>query len=153
MSVADWLLRPYEPGDEGFVVESWLISHGESSYSRHVRSLTGHDVDTYWNLHRPIVLRLLQTAQISVLCVPAKPEVILGWAASSGPLMLHYALCKRSLHREGLAAEAFGRLLGARLSRPQLVTHELVDLHKEPRITAPKTWIFAPYALAERATA
>jgi hypothetical protein len=145
--VTDWIARAYEPGDEGFVVESWLTSHGRSAYGHGLRGIS----HSYWESHRPVVLRLLQRARIDVLCVPDTPAVILAWCATEGRDVLHYVLCKRSLHGAGLAAAAFGALLGDRLGRAQLVTHEQMDLRDERRITPPASWVRAEYVLAERA--
>lgn len=145
--MSPWSARPYEPGDEGFVVESWLTSHGRSAYGNALRGIS----HSYWESHRPVVLRLLSRARIDVLCVPDTPAVILAWCATEGSGILHYVLCKRSLHSAGLAAAAFGALLGDRLGRAQLVTHEQMDLRDERRITTPDTWVRAEYVLAERA--
>lgn len=170
--MTDWLLRPYDPiGDEGFVVESWLHSHGGewdatehrwrggSEYARSLRKAFGGGA--YWTAHRPVVLSLLRRANVSVLCIPDTPAVILGWVATGGEDVLHYALCKRSIHKAGLADDAYRQMLGDRLRRKQLVTHDQSDLRDTrlwPRLAsgarAPQfrhDWVPAPYALAERA--
>jgi hypothetical protein len=147
--VSDWVARPYDPSDQGFVVYSWLKSHGRSYYARNRRAQFGER--SYWDSHRPIVMQLLEHVSITVLHVPDEPAVILAWAATEGADVLHYALCKRSVHDAGLAAAAFGALLGDRLGRAQLVTHEQMDLKDERRIVPPETWVPAPYQLAERA--
>lgn len=173
--MTDWIVRPYRQSDEGFVVFSWMTSYQFSAQNRKMASFfLPHLAHTFvgrrwgdgpdgergvwsglskedrailkaaqWAWHRPVVTRLL--GEVSVLCDPVEHDVILGWASFGGPHVLHYALCKQTLHDEGLAREAFSVLLGDRLSRPQRVSHQLVDMERA-KIKQPLTWVTDSFA-------
>ena len=143
MSVMPWVMRPYSTSDEGFVVYSWLKSFSRSRIGRAWVQAEGWS--GYWAGHRPHVLRVVHRTQI--LCMPDSSDVILGWVAGTDEL-LHYALCKRTLHEERLAAEAFCFMLGDRLNRAQTLTHEQCDLQDvRESITPPRMWTLNPYRL------
>jgi hypothetical protein len=162
-------VRPYTDEDRDFVVSSWLFSFARSAYGMahgaHVTSaVQGHSKrpekaawDAYWAEQEPIVRGLIARSEIAIACDPAAPEVIWGWACTSGDTV-HYALAKRSVHAAsakeakpgmwevttGLSGDIYRALLGDRLKRACGYTYELVDMRRRELraqgVTQPREW-------------
>lgn len=162
-------LRPYTDDDRDFVVSSWLFSYARSAYGMargaHVPSaVPGYSKrpdraawDGFWADEEPIVRELVARHDVAIACDPAAPEVIWGWACTSGDTV-HYVLAKRSVHAAsakearpgvwevttGLSGDMYRALLGERLTKACGFTHELVDFRRrELRVqglTQPRGW-------------
>lgn len=149
-------LRDYTPEDEALVLSSWLYSYARSKYGiaqgYHVtsgvdglpRRPNAEKSAEYWARHRPIVLDLLSSSDVTIACDAGDPSIIWGWSCTSGDTV-HYVLCKRTVHQRsaqrdargvwevttGLSGDIYRALLGERLRRPCGYTHELVDLKRQ----------------------
>jgi len=167
--VTDFALRPYTAEDEDFVVSSWIFSYARSRYGvvhgAHIpQAIPGYtkrpteaDWGGFWCEQQPIVVGLIAQADVQIACDPGAPEVIWGWACTSGDT-LHYVLAKRSVHRAsaegdsrgvyrattGLSGQIYRALLGDRLKRACGYTHELVDMRRRELraqgVTVPESW-------------
>lgn len=153
-------LRPYTPDDEDFVVYSWLKSYAHSKYgqARGAQNDATPQEVAYWEDHRPLVMRLLATCEVTVACDAKAPGVVWGWACCEGDVV-HYVLVKRAVHQasaekdprtgvyrvtNGLSGDIYRALLGARLATACAMSHELADFKRaELRaqgVTLPASW-------------
>lgn len=142
-------IRSASSQDLDFVIYSWLKSYARSRYGRARRAHVAASSEelAYWAEHRPVVQWLLRTGELRVACDATAPDIVWGWCCTGGPAVLHYVLVKRVVHRVGLSGDIYRALLGDRLERPQLVTHELVDMQRQELIddgvTVPASWVLA----------
>jgi hypothetical protein len=164
-----FLLRPYTDEDEDFVVSSWIYSYARSRYGvvsgAHIpQAMPGYtkrpeesDWGPFWLEQRGVVMGLIKQADVQIAYDEAKPDVIWGWACTSGDTV-HYVLVKRSVHRAsaevddrgiarvttGLSGDIYRALLGDRLKRACGYTHELVDMRRRELrvqgVTVPEAW-------------
>lgn len=132
-----WVKRRYEPEDEDGIVYLWLKSYAHAR----VNTATGAHIDaspaerTYWAEHAFVVERLLRTSKVELLCDPqrpyasaAGPAIIYAFACTDGPDVVHYLCVKRNYAREGFGPDMVADLLGDRLKRPCVYTHELPEM-------------------------
>lgn len=166
--VSDWTRRAYDPRtDEDAIVYLWLKSfaHARENVQRGAHRDASIAEHTYWHEHVLVVERLLDVAETVVLCDPerctvtaAGPAVLMAFACFTDDVV-HYVSVKRRYAREGFGPEMVADLLGERLERPCLYTHELtemrpgVDLKGQMRaqcgVAVPPSWRAAdPYWLA-----
>lgn len=116
-------LRQGEPGDRGYILETWLQTYRGSPMGRKLPDWA------YWSRygHVGLVEDLLATELVAVVCLPSSPAFIYGWCCygvthgQPGSLapVLHYVFVRHEFRRQG-----FGRLLLEALEAPLLeVTH------------------------------
>lgn len=144
-----WSKRAYDPRtDENALVYLWLKSFAHSSYG--VAAGAHRDASTaelaYWARHRLVVMPLLESCTVEILCDPEDPNVIWAFAATKGNVV-HYVCVKRTFHKEGVSADMVRDLLGDRLTRPCLCSHELPEL-RQAGLDWPTAWTLDPYAVA-----
>lgn len=142
-AAADWLVRPYEAGDEDACVYLWLKSYAHSRYGTQL----GAHIDAspaerrYWDEHQPLVLSLLRNEDSRVVCDPSRPNVILGFACTSGADLVHYVVVKRSAVKAGFGRELVAELLGDRLKRRCYTTFEQTELRRDQSgVSLPEEW-------------
>lgn len=139
---APWLLVPFSPAYESWVIYAWLESFSRSRFGR------AYGGSNAWrDGHRPIIMRLLREAITTMAVDPKAPEVAIGFACTE-PETVHYALVKHRWHKAGLAPLIFDALLGDRLGQMQHVTHELVDMQRA--MAVPSCWTNDPFYLARK---
>lgn len=137
-----WKIRPYDPTiDENGIVYLWLKSFAHSPFGRSQGAhIDGSDGErAYWAKHREIVNRLLVHADTQVLVDAEEPAVIWAFACTKGDVV-HYAVVKRKFRE--FTAEMVRDLLGDRLDRPCMYTHDLAGTGFQ----IPSTWHHNPYA-------
>jgi hypothetical protein len=129
--VKPYLLRPYDPGDEAFCVDSWLRCLAVSRTGRAAgASVANSSAERVWrDEHRPALRRLLET-EATCLVDPADASLVWGYACTAGDGVVHAALIKRAFHQQGFAGLMFGWLLGERLEREQVFTMQLTDMSR-----------------------
>lgn len=96
-------VRDAEPGDEGFVYNSWLRSY------RDAPAVNGTPSAVYYRYHHPLLEALLARPEVSVLvaCDPSSPDRIHGWLCSEPAgtvLVCHYAYVKQIWRRKGIGS-------------------------------------------------
>lgn len=140
-----WLIRPYDRDiDENGVVYMWLTSMGQSRYGRSLAAsgLPHASKVSLWSRHKPLVLRLLETATTTILCDPEEPAAI--WAfACVEPWAVHMAVVKRRF--ADYAPRMIRALIPDHLDMNCFYTHQLTDLEGWDR---PAGWVYDPYLLA-----
>lgn len=112
-------IRPVEPTDVNFVLNSWLQSYRDS-----LRSISNY---TYYPEQQRLIGALADRAKLVVACDAETPSFILGWACGEplevdGGLLLHYIYVKqgyRSLH----IGQDMLRALGWRAGQEITATH------------------------------
>lgn len=143
------------PDDEDVVVWTWIYSYARSAYGiargAHVPSMIPgqsrppkrEDMTSFWSEQRPIVVHLLACADVAIACDAQAPDVVWGWACTSGDTV-HYVLAKRTAHQAGVSADIYRDLLGDRMQRACGMTHELVDMRRSELraagVTLPREW-------------
>lgn len=106
-------LRPVQPGDMGFIVNSWVRSYENSPFARALGP-------AYLNLQDTIAKRIIAKEATLVLCLSDDPETIVGWACT-GENVVHYVYVKSAWRKRGLAK----RLLAPYMGRSDVAfTHE-----------------------------
>lgn len=152
MSAPLWQVRKAESADLGGVVFLWLESFWRSRHGGGFRFDGGKSV--YWEAHEPRVHRLLARSEVTIACDPQAPAVIWAFSVCEGDTV-HYVLAKRRFHREEISADMFRDLLGERLARPCVYTHELVEFRREEvrkrGLEIPESWRLDPYLLMDAA--
>lgn len=141
------------PGELENVVDLWLASFWSSRYARDSYRFPGGK-RKYLDAHGPRLLRICERSTVSVLCDEEREGAILALCVADGDV-IHYVMAKRSLHGHRVSADAFRALLGKRLDRPCVYTHELCEFHDYRKeldgLTIPNTWRYDPYALLDEA--
>jgi GNAT superfamily N-acetyltransferase len=129
-------LRPSEPGDRGFILDSWIRSYRDSPWAR----MMGH---AYTDGHDALIKRILGRSAVLVACYDADPETILGWACTERDVV-HYVYVKHKLRRRGIAR----MLLGPFVSREVRYTHMLpAKPGNDNGWSVPQGWRFDPYPM------
>jgi len=145
-------LRAVLPGEEPDIVNLWLSSFWSSAYAHRWRYPGGKKA--YIATHGPRLIRICERADVSVLCDDEAERAILGFAVTEGDV-IHYVMAKRSLHEHGVSADAFRLLLGERLSRPCVFSHELCEFRDYRSmlegLAIPSTWAWDPYSIEDAA--
>ena len=164
--MSDWTKRRYEPtSDEDAVVYLWLKSyaHAKHNVARGAHRDAGkkepsHPERQYWAEHAPVVEMLLSYGQTEVLCDPdrdgsdGQPPSILAFACTSGDVV-HYVCVKRDYARDGFGPDMVRDLLGGRLTRRCVYTHELVEMRDQRPacgLSVPALWLFDPWWLSRQ---
>lgn len=124
-------LRPADPDDRGYVVDSWLKSY---------RSTKGHPTQTphmdlpdyaYWSRfgHVGLVEALLRASDVMVACKPDTPFFIFGWTAYTSAAradgdapVLHYIHVREEYQRQGFGLRLLAHAVGDAAAYE--VTHE-----------------------------
>lgn len=114
-------LRPAEPGDRGYVLQTWLESYRRSPWAQQLPDFA------YWSKfgHVGLVEEMAYQSLVTVMCLPETPSWIYGWCcASDGPAepQLHYVFVRHEFRRQGI-----GRLLWEAAGRPIRITHVTPD--------------------------
>ncbi len=138
-----WIIRQYDPNiDEAGAVFLWLKSFAHSPFGRAQGAhLDGSEAErAYWASHKEVVLRLLARAETRVLCDAEAPGVIWAFACTSGPSVVHYAVCKRRFRES--SGEFFAALLGDKMEKPCMYTHDFSGTGFQ----VPRSWMHNPYA-------
>jgi hypothetical protein len=89
------VLRPGEPSDHPFIVDSWLQSYRGQSIARDAGHRYMHDMK--W-----LVRAWLARCAVIVACDPEAPGAIWGWAVTTGDMVL-YAYVRMEFRRQGIA--------------------------------------------------
>lgn len=133
--MTDWTIRNAVPEDEPCLASMWLkgFAHSrEHGIEDANRDGTPAEV-RYWQVYQPIVTGLLRTAQVRVLCDPARseyvdgrPAVIWAWACLA-PGLAWWVGVKRAVKKADpeLARDMVAELVG---SDARTAMFDLVDL-------------------------
>ena len=94
-------LRPYDPSDHNFILNSWLKSYRNSDFGKKIPN------DVYYKSHAILIASILATATTVVACDPEAHHVVYGYLCYSpnneGPDYFHYIYCKNSFRKLGIA--------------------------------------------------
>lgn len=163
-----FVIRPAEPSDEGFIVGTWLYSYARSKYGATIGASVPNNCEekpqtdpekwaNYWKTHKPIVERLTKNQTVNVACDANYPDILYGFECHTGDV-LHYVLCKWQIHNNsaerdtrgiwcettGISGRIYRELLKEFLPRPTGYTHELVDMNRPhlraQGLTIPSAW-------------
>lgn len=100
----DLKIRPYQEGDYGFILDSWL-----KNYKDHCST----SPSMYWAEQKLIIDRLLKTADTYVLCSPEDETALHGYVCGEMGRYIHYVYIPFKLRKNGLARELIRHLLGS----------------------------------------
>ncbi len=145
--MSEWLIRPYEEtSDLNGCLYMWLKSYAHSPFGcAQGAHIDGSDQErTYWDSHKPIVIKLLRDEETQILCDPESPAVIWAFSCKRAPAVHHYAVVKRKFKE--FSADMFRALLGGMLDAPAVYTHDPAGTG----LRVPSAWRFDPYALVTR---
>lgn len=114
-------LRPAEPGDRGYVLQTWLESYRQSPWAHQLPEFA------YWSRfgHVGLVEDVAFRSPVVVACLPETPSFIYGWCCHSAvppEPVLHYMFVRHEFRRQG-----FGRLLWEAAQRPLRISHVTPD--------------------------
>ncbi len=141
--MTEWLKRPYgsHKDDEDGVIYQWIRSYAHSSYGMHQGAHKRHTPEAFrfWEQHRPFILALMRSSEITLACDAGAEHVIWGWLATQGDTV-HYCFVKRSVVKAGLGLEIVKDLLGERLTKQTPYTMELVEMRRVPGLYIPRQW-------------
>lgn len=120
-----WRVRERVPLDDDMMVSQWLMSYCLSregwACGAQQRPRGSDSRDAFWDMHRPIVMRLLQESTVRLVCDVDDPNIVYAWACYSDTAagsVVHYAVVKYSIVNtmgEDEARAMFRALLGERL--------------------------------------
>jgi hypothetical protein len=99
VSGRDYVVRPAEAGDRGFVCATWLRDYGE--HSQFARKINPPE---YRFFHGLAIDRILTRASVLVACDPQDASVLYGFIVYE-PGLLAYAYVKRAFRRMGIFRE------------------------------------------------
>lgn len=169
--VSDWVKRRSVPEDEDALVYLWLKSfaHARHNTARGAHFERSDDELDFWDSHAPIVEWLLRSkgTETWVLCQPGrdvhaegKPAVIYGFSCVGPGDVVHAHVIKRKYAE--FASDMSRSLLGDRLERAQVMSHELPEMRERrdptngtrlvPRcgVSVPPRWVYDPYWLTKQ---
>lgn len=133
-------IRVAGQGDEGFLYRTWLEGHrvGSPAFGLKLRK------SAYFDLHHPIVERLLSRSRVWIACPVDTPDVIAGYVVAEPPSVLHWVFVREGFKRLGLM-----RLLLAAAGFPSNLegvefSHESADYYRHLRSRFPQAF-FNPY--------
>jgi len=139
---ADFVVRPAEDGDLGYVRKTWLQEHAQSS--GWIDAVGGGAV--YFREHQRARDAAIERGAVVVACRPSVRSGICGFAVTGPGDLVHFVYVKPRWRRLGVA-----RLLLAPLLEREGVTatHETTMSRARDRGTSlvpwPAGWTFNPY--------
>jgi len=96
----DVTMRPGEPADIRFILNSWKESFRGAPFAKGVRS------QTYFYYQGKLLESLLPRCIVRVLCASSRPEQIVGWACvepTNEVFIIHYVYVKHRYRNQGIA--------------------------------------------------
>lgn len=125
MSLPDHIIRPAEPGDRGYIIDTWLQTYRPSPFARKLPDWA------YWSRfgHVGLVEHLVDSpdTRIAVACLPEGGAWQYGWVAYTfvPGLIVHYLFVRQEFREQGLGRVLLDQVYGGQSSAyPSLaVTH------------------------------
>ena len=123
------ILRPATTEDLPFIYATWLRSqYYGSPWFRQI------PYAVYFTEYRKIVERYVASSRISVSCLSADPDVVLGYAVYSPSGVLRWIYVKKAWRQQGVSKDLF---------RPD--TTEASSMSRIGRLLMPNTCSFNPF--------